>query len=80
VAEFVIRIPRSSPDATEATLVEKLVAEGSTVNEGEPLFLIATDKVEIEIESGGTGVVHWDADEEVDYEIGAEIGTITTTD
>lgn len=76
MSEHTIRIPRSSPDATEATLIDLLVEEGGQVSEGEPLFTIATDKVEIEIEAGATGTVHWTGEVETDYEIGAEIGVI----
>jgi len=78
MSEFTIRIPRSSPDSTEATLVEQLVDEGGHVTEGDPLFAIATEKVENEIEAGASGTVHWTSEIETDYEIGAEIGVIQT--
>jgi pyruvate/2-oxoglutarate dehydrogenase complex dihydrolipoamide acyltransferase (E2) component len=80
MAEITIRIPRSSPDSTEATLIEQLVAEGARVAEGEPLFTIATEKVESEIEAPASGTVHWTSEVEVDYEIGAEIGVIRSED
>jgi pyruvate/2-oxoglutarate dehydrogenase complex dihydrolipoamide acyltransferase (E2) component len=78
MSEHAIRIPRSSPDATEATLIDFLVEEGGQATEGQPLFTIATDKVEIEIEAGVSGTVHWTAELESDYDIGAEIGIIET--
>jgi pyruvate/2-oxoglutarate dehydrogenase complex dihydrolipoamide acyltransferase (E2) component len=78
MSEVAIRIPRSSPDSTEATLVEHLVNEGDHVNEGDPLYVIATDKVETEIEAGASGAVHWSSEIETDYEIGTEIGIIRT--
>ena len=80
MSEYAIKIPRSSPDATEATLIDMLVEEGGQAIEGEPLFSIATDKVEIEIEAGASGTVHWTGQLEVDYDVGAEIGTIQVID
>jgi pyruvate/2-oxoglutarate dehydrogenase complex dihydrolipoamide acyltransferase (E2) component len=78
MSEVSIRIPRSSPDSTEATLIEQLVEDGGQVAEGEPLFIIATEKVESEIEAPGSGTVRWSSEVEVDYEIGAEIGVIVS--
>ena len=77
MSEYAIKIPRSSPDATEATLIDMLVEEGGQAIEGEPLFSIATDKVEIEIEAGASGTVHWTGQLEVDYDGEAfEIGFV----
>jgi pyruvate/2-oxoglutarate dehydrogenase complex dihydrolipoamide acyltransferase (E2) component len=76
--EHAIRIPRSSPDSTEATLVDKLVEEGGQATQGEPLFVIATEKVEVEVAADATGTVHWSAEVEADYDIGTEIGVIQT--
>jgi pyruvate/2-oxoglutarate dehydrogenase complex dihydrolipoamide acyltransferase (E2) component len=79
VADFTIRIPRVSVAISEATLIELLVDEGAHVDEGDPLFVIATEKVESEIEAGASGAVHWTGQVEADYEIGAEIGVIHTS-
>jgi pyruvate/2-oxoglutarate dehydrogenase complex dihydrolipoamide acyltransferase (E2) component len=78
VAEFTIRIPRVSVAVSEATLVEFLVGEGQHVEEGAPLFLIETEKVETEIAAGISGTVHWTGQAGIVYEIGAEIGVITS--
>jgi pyruvate/2-oxoglutarate dehydrogenase complex dihydrolipoamide acyltransferase (E2) component len=76
VADFTVRIPRVSVAVSEATLVEYLVEEGQSVEEGAPLFLIETEKVETEIPAGASGSVHWTGEPGTVYEIGAEIGVI----
>ena len=76
MADFTIRIPRVSVAISEATLLELFVREGEHVDEGQPLFLIATDKAETEIEAGASGTVHWTGSPGAVYEIGAEIGLI----
>jgi pyruvate/2-oxoglutarate dehydrogenase complex dihydrolipoamide acyltransferase (E2) component len=76
MSEFTIRIPRASVAISEATFVEKLVEEGDQAIEGEPLFVIATEKVESEVVAGASGTVHWSGEIETEYEVGAEIGVI----
>ena len=78
MADFVIRIPRVSVAVSEAELVEFLVDAGEHVDEGTPLFSIATEKVEQEIEAGASGTVQWTGEVGTTYDIGAEIGVITS--
>jgi pyruvate/2-oxoglutarate dehydrogenase complex dihydrolipoamide acyltransferase (E2) component len=76
VADFVIRIPRVSVAVSEAELTELLVEQGRSVEEGDPLFSIATEKVEQEVEAGASGTVQWTGEVGTTYDIGAEIGVI----
>jgi len=76
MADFTIRIPRVSVAVSEATLLGFLVPEGEHVDEGAPLFLIETEKVETEIPAGTSGTVHWTGEAGIVYEIGTEIGVI----
>jgi pyruvate/2-oxoglutarate dehydrogenase complex dihydrolipoamide acyltransferase (E2) component len=76
VADFTIRIPRVSVQISEAELTELFVPHGAQVQEGDPLFIIATDKTESEVEAGATGTVHWSGVIGTVYDIGAEIGEI----
>lgn len=76
--DFVIRIPRVSVAVSEAELTELLVASGQHVDEGTPIYTIATEKVEQEIEAGASGTVHWTAEIGITYDIGAQIGVITS--
>jgi pyruvate/2-oxoglutarate dehydrogenase complex dihydrolipoamide acyltransferase (E2) component len=77
VADFVIRIPRVSVAVSEAELVELLVEDGQHVDEGTPIYVIATEKAEQEIEAGASGTVQWTGQAGTTYDIGAEIGVIT---
>lgn len=61
---------------SEGTLVEWLVSDGQTVNVGDALYRIETDKVENEIEAPAAGVVHLSGVEGETYEVGTQIGSI----
>jgi pyruvate/2-oxoglutarate dehydrogenase complex dihydrolipoamide acyltransferase (E2) component len=76
VADFTVRIPRASIAISEATLAGVLVEDGAHVEEGDPLFVIETEKVETEIQAGASGTVHWTGTVGSAYDIGAEIGVI----
>ena len=78
MAEFVIRIPRVSVAVSEAELTDLLVGTGEHVDEGTPLYTIATEKVEQEVEAGASGTVHWTGEIGTTSDIGARIGVITS--
>ncbi len=77
MADFIIRIPRVSVAVSEAELTGLLVDTGRHVRAGEPIYVIATEKAEQEIEAGASGTVHWTGRVGTTYGIGAEIGVIT---
>lgn len=54
---------------SEGTLVEWLVADGDTVQPGDILYRIETDKVENEIEAPVAGVVHITGEEGETYDV-----------
>jgi len=78
VGDFLIRIPRVSVAVSEAELIELLVEHGQHVEEGAPIYVIATEKVEQEIEAGASGTVQWTGEVGTVYDIGVEIGVITS--
>jgi pyruvate/2-oxoglutarate dehydrogenase complex dihydrolipoamide acyltransferase (E2) component len=78
MGDFVIRIPRVSVAVSEAELVDLLVEGGQHVAAGTPIYVIATEKVEQEIEAGASGTVRWTGEVGTTYDIGAEIGVITS--
>ena len=78
MGDFLIRIPRVSVAVFEAELVQLLVADGQHVEEGTPIYVIATEKVEQEIEAGASGTVQWTGEVGTVYDIGVEIGVITS--
>jgi len=76
MADFIMRIPRVSVAVAEAELVGFLVEAGEHVEEGTPIYVIATEKVEQEIEAGASGTVQWTGEVGTVYDIGVEIGVI----
>jgi pyruvate/2-oxoglutarate dehydrogenase complex dihydrolipoamide acyltransferase (E2) component len=79
MGDFIIRIPRVSVAVAEAELTALLVEAGQHVDEGTPIYAIATEKVEQEIEAGASGTVRWTGQIGTTYDIGAEIGVIVTS-
>jgi pyruvate/2-oxoglutarate dehydrogenase complex dihydrolipoamide acyltransferase (E2) component len=71
-----ISIPKLGVSMSEGTLVEWLVADGDTVQAGDILYRIETDKVENEIEAPVAGVVHITGEEGETYDVGTQIGSI----
>ncbi len=79
MADFVIRIPRVSVAVAEAELTGLLVSAGEHVEEGTPIYVIATEKVEQEIQAGASGTVQWTGQVGTVYDIGTPIGVITSS-
>lgn len=78
MTDFIIRIPRVSVAVSEAELTGFLVDTGQRVDEGTPIYVIATEKAETEVEAGASGTVQWTGQIGTTYDIGAEIGVITS--
>ena len=71
-----INIPKLGVSMTEGTIVEWLVADGDQVPEGQPLYLIETDKVENEVEATASGTMRITGEEGETYPVGESIGEI----
>ncbi len=71
-----IRIPKPGDAITEAVLSKLLVEHGATVAEGDPLYELETDKVEMAIDAPSAGVVSWQAEAGETYAVGTLIATI----
>ena len=71
-----INIPKLGVSMTEGTLVEWLVADGATVDAGDVIYRLETDKVENDVEAPVAGVVHITGEEGEIYEVGVQIGEI----
>ena len=69
-------MPKLTLATTEATLVEWLVEDGATVGDGQPIYVVETDKVETEVPAAASGVVHPSAPAGGTYPVGAELGWI----
>lgn len=72
-----VRLPKPGDAITEAEVTEFFVEDGAAVTEGEPLYSLATDKVEMDIESPASGTVSWKVDEGGTYAIGELIAVIS---
>ena len=53
-----VPMPKLGLTMEEATIIEWLVADGSTVEADQPILLIETDKTETEVGSPGSGRLH----------------------
>jgi pyruvate/2-oxoglutarate dehydrogenase complex dihydrolipoamide acyltransferase (E2) component len=69
-------MPKLGMAMVEGTLVSWLVDEGDPVEEGSPLFIVETDKVEQECEAPASGVLREPASVDCVYEVGDLIGRI----
>jgi pyruvate/2-oxoglutarate dehydrogenase complex dihydrolipoamide acyltransferase (E2) component len=71
-----IRIPQAGVAMTEGTIVEWVAADGDQVTEGEVLYRLETEKVELDVESPASGVVRETGRVGETYPVGADIGYI----
>ena len=75
-----VKIPQASVAVTEGTIVRWLAAEGDRVEEGQPIYLLETDKVEMEVEAPAAGTVHLLGEAGSTYLVGADVGYIDGPD
>ena len=73
-----VKIPGVGESIQEATLAEWLKKDGDPVKQDEPLFVIETDKVTLEVVAEASGVLHIKAKEGETVLIGAVVATIDT--
>jgi 2-oxoglutarate dehydrogenase E2 component (dihydrolipoamide succinyltransferase) len=73
-----IKIPSVGESVTEAILGQWFKNDGDAVKKGEPLFVIETDKVTLEVESEADGVLKIMVTEGETVAIEAVVGTIDT--
>lgn len=69
-------MPKPGDAITEAELTELHAADGARIAEGEPLYQIATDKVEMDIEAPASGVVAWKVQAGSTYAVGELLAVI----
>jgi pyruvate/2-oxoglutarate dehydrogenase complex dihydrolipoamide acyltransferase (E2) component len=71
-----LRIPQAGSEMEEGELVEWLVPSGSRVQEGQRVYVLATDKVELDVEVPASGVLHHVGEAGRVYAVGTVIGYI----
>ena len=73
-----IKVPSVGESVTEAILVQWFKNDGDMVTKGDPLYVLETDKVTLEVESEVNGVLKITVTEGATVAIGATVGTIDT--
>jgi pyruvate/2-oxoglutarate dehydrogenase complex dihydrolipoamide acyltransferase (E2) component len=71
-----LRIPQAGSEMEEGELVEWLVPSGTQVEEGQSVYVLATDKVEMEVEVPASGVLRHVGEAGQVYAVGTVIGRI----
>ena len=71
-----IRIPKPGDAIVEGTIARWLAPDGAAVREGQALYLLETEKVELEIEAPTAGVLRHVGVEGRTYPVGALVATI----
>jgi pyruvate/2-oxoglutarate dehydrogenase complex dihydrolipoamide acyltransferase (E2) component len=72
-----ILLPKIGFSMNEGELAEWLAADGDTVTEGQPLFLLEADKSANEIEAPASGTLKILAEPGQTYPVGTLLGTIS---
>jgi len=71
-----ILLPKIGFSMNEGTLAEWLIADGASINAGEPLYLLESDKSAQEIEAPASGKLKIIAAAGEVYEVGTLLGEI----
>ena len=71
-----IKIPQLGVTMTEGEITEWLVEDGETVAQGDPIYNLATDKTETEIESPAAGTLEIVGEVETSYGVGTVVGKL----
>jgi pyruvate dehydrogenase E2 component (dihydrolipoamide acetyltransferase) len=73
-------MPKLGMYEDDVVLVEWIAADGSTVEVGDPLFVMETEKVESEIEAEDAGILVREAQPGYRAPIGSRIGYLVSTE
>ena len=73
-------LPKTGMYEGDVTLLEWLAEEGTRVRAGDPIFLMETEKVEMEIEDDVDGWIHREDEPGLEAQIGTRIGVIYDTE
>lgn len=71
-----ILLPKIGFSMSEGTIAEWLIADGEEAVEGQPLFLLESDKSATEVEAPASGTLRIIAQPGETHEVGVVIGTI----
>jgi pyruvate/2-oxoglutarate dehydrogenase complex dihydrolipoamide acyltransferase (E2) component len=71
-----VRIPKLGVAVEQAQITEWLCTDGDVIEAGQPIYVLATDKTETEIESPAAGKIAIIGEVDEDYPVGTVIATI----
>ena len=71
-----LRIPQAGSEMDEGELTEWLVPSGTRVDEGQPVYVLATDKVEMDVEAPASGILHHVGEAGQVYAVGTVVARI----
>jgi pyruvate/2-oxoglutarate dehydrogenase complex dihydrolipoamide acyltransferase (E2) component len=71
-----VRIPKLGVAVEEGQITDWLCEDGDVVEVGQPIYELATDKTETEIESPAAGRITIIGEIETDYPVGTLVATI----
>ncbi|OBB33708.1 dihydrolipoamide acyltransferase [Mycolicibacterium peregrinum] len=71
-----VRIPKLGVAVEQAQITEWQCGDGDSVETGQAIYTLATDKTETEVESPAAGVITIIGEVDVDYPVGTIIATI----
>jgi pyruvate/2-oxoglutarate dehydrogenase complex dihydrolipoamide acyltransferase (E2) component len=71
-----LRIPKAAVSMQEGTLTSWLVADGTAVTEGQPIYTLELEKSTVDIEAPAAGVLKQIGSVGVTYKVGDVIGEI----
>jgi 2-oxoglutarate dehydrogenase E2 component (dihydrolipoamide succinyltransferase) len=78
MATIEIKVPSVGESITEALLAQWFKKDGDTVRKDEPLFVLETDKVTLEVTAEAAGRLHITVPAETTVKIGTVVGSIDT--
>jgi 2-oxoglutarate dehydrogenase E2 component (dihydrolipoamide succinyltransferase) len=79
MAALEVKVPSVGESVTEALLAQWFKQEGDTVRKDEPLFVLETDKVTLEVTAEASGVLRITVAAGTTVKVGAVVGRIDTT-
>ena len=78
MATIDVKVPTVGESVQEAILAEWFKQDGDRVEKDEPIFVIETDKVTLEVNAEADGVLHIQVEEGETVQVGAVVATIDT--
>lgn len=76
----IVILPKVGMYEDDVTLIEWLVTDGTHVRPGDPIFVMESEKVEMEIETEEEGWIRPEAEPGLEAPIGTRIGVIVDTE